>query len=215
MRRILAGGIVGVVLIVGCVAADAAPLRPIAIQFSNRAADVPGFWDDTIRSEFVEAMNRVATDVSSRWLHGLPVVISSDIRGNWRLIVVDGRLSYGGIAVAGYHNRDARGPFAIFTLNAAGDSVAQIFLDGSHELSEMLVDPSANRFIAGWYAEVADPVVCCHYDLTLSNGAVEPVNDFVLPSWFIAHASGPYDFINSPYVQHPLEVGPDGFKQHR
>jgi hypothetical protein len=215
MQRILACGIAAVVLMAGCGVADAGPPRPIAIEFTNRAPDVTDLWNETIRSEFVEAMNMVAADVSSRWLHGRPVVVSSDIRSHWRLIVVDHRLSYNGVAVVGYHTRDSRGPYAIFTLSAAGDSAAQVFLDGSHELSEMLVDPSANRFIDGWYAEVADAVVCCHYDVTLSDGSVEPLNDFVLPHWFVARARGPYDFANSRYIQHPLQVGPDGFKQHR
>jgi hypothetical protein len=99
--------------------------------------------------------------------------------------------------VAGYHLHDAVGPYAMFTLTAAGNSVAQIFLDGSHELAELLVDASANRFINGWYAEVADPVVCCHYDIELSDGSVQPANDFVLPHWFVKAAAGPYDFIRS------------------
>ncbi len=73
----------------------------------------------------------------------------------------------------------------------------------------------ANRAINGWYAEVADAVVCCHYDVTLSDGGVAPLSDFVLPHWFVIESSGPFDFINSPYIQHPLEVGPDGFKQRR
>ena len=88
-----------------------------------------------------------------------------------------------------------------------------MFLDGSHELAEMLVDPSAARFINGWYAEVADPVVCCHYDATLSDGAVVPLSDFVLPHWFDPRSAGPYDFDDSQYVQRPLQLGPDGFAQ--
>jgi hypothetical protein len=197
-----------------CPAANAGPRRPIAIQFINRAPDTT-LWNATIRSEFVEAMNIVAANVSKQWLHERPVVIGSDLRSNWRLIVVSHRLTYGGESVAGYHLQDANGPYAIFTLAAAGNSLAQLFLDGSHELAELLVDPSANRFINSWHAEVADPVVCCHYDIQLSDGSVQPVNDFVLPHWFFTAAPGPCDFINSSYVQHPLEVGPDGFKQHR
>ncbi len=215
MQRIVVCGIAVMAIMTNCVTVNARPLRPVAVRFINHAADVPDLWDETIRSEFVEAMNIVAANVSNRWLHGRPVVVSSDIRSKWRLIVVDHRLSYNGEPAAGYHGRDRTGPYAIFSLSAANDSVAAVFLDGSHELSEMLVDPSANRFIKGWYAEVADPVVCCHYDITLSDGAVEPLNDFVLPHWFVEKAPGPYDFINSPYVQHPLEVGPDGFKQHQ
>jgi hypothetical protein len=190
-----------------------ATLKPISIQFVNKAADIPGFWDESVRSDFVEAMNIAAANVSSKWLGGRPVIVSSDIRSNWRLIVVDHPLNFDGTPATGFHDEDGTGPYAIFTLGSSG-SVAGIFLDASHELEEMLVDPSANRFINGWYAEVADPVVCCHYEVTLSDGTVQPLNDFVLPHWFDPREHGPYDFINSQYVTHALEPGPDGFRQH-
>jgi hypothetical protein len=209
----LACAIAAITIALNGVRVSARPLPPLAIRFINHA-NVPGLWYETTRSEFIEAMNIAAANVSSRWLHGRKVLVGSDLRSKWRLIVVAHPLSYDGQPAAGFHWHDAMGPYAVLTLRTAA-SQAQLFLDGSHELSEMLVDPSARRFINGWYAEIADAVVCCHYDAELSDGAVEPLNDFVLPHWFVRKAMGPYDFINSPYVQHPLEVGPDGFKQHR
>ena len=214
-RSLLVCGIATIAVLAKSIVANAAEPRPVAIQFINHAPDVVGLWDETIRSEFIEAMNIVADNVSSRWLHSRPVIVSSDIRSRWRLILVNHRLTFNGQPAAGYHWRDGTGPYAILALNRASDSVAQVFLDGSHELAEMLVDPWANRAINGWYAEVADAVVCCHYDVTLSDGGVAPLSDFVLPHWFVIESSGPFDFINSPYIQHPLEVGPDGFKQRR
>jgi hypothetical protein len=75
-------------VLIACPSANAGLSRPVAIKFINRAADVPGLWDETIRAEFVEAMNVVAANVSKNWLGRRSVVINSDVRSNWRLIVV-------------------------------------------------------------------------------------------------------------------------------
>jgi hypothetical protein len=191
--------------------ANPSPARILSIQFINRAQDIPGIWDEKIRSQFIEAMTIAANNVTTYWRKGRPVIISSDIRSRWRLIVVDHPLSYGGIPAAGFHAYDGLGPYAIFTL--ADQGVAAPFMLGSHELGEMLADPNINRFLSGWFVEIADPAVCCHYDVTLSDGSTQPLSDFVLPSWFFPHRAGPYDFIDSPYIQQPLETGPGGFKQ--
>jgi len=194
------------------VGANAKPRSSLlTIQFVNQAADVPGVWDATVRSEFIEAMNIAANNVSKYWLKGRPIIIGSDLRSRWRLIVVDHPLSYAGMPAEGFHASDGTGPFAIFTL--AGEGVGAPFMLGSHEVGEMLADPNINRFINGWFAEIADPAVCCHYDVTLSDGSTQPLSDFVLPNWFFPHRAGPYDFIDSSYIQRPLQTGPGGFKQ--
>jgi hypothetical protein len=36
--------------LIACPSANAGSPRPIAIQFINRAADVPGLWDETVRA---------------------------------------------------------------------------------------------------------------------------------------------------------------------
>src|SRR5208337_1599938 len=68
---------------------------PITINFINQAADVSGIWDDAIRSDFVEAMNVAANDVSTYWRSGRPVIFGSDLKSGTRLIVVDGPLYFG------------------------------------------------------------------------------------------------------------------------
>lgn len=185
----------------------------IPIKFINQAADMSGIWDDSIRSEFVEAMNVAANDVSTYWRNGRQVIIGSDLKAGTRLIVVDHPIYFGSTRVGGYHYTDRAGAFAIFdlTIAASQEGADGPFLFGSHELEEMLADPSARRFIAGHFAEIADPVVCCHYDVTLSDGNVVPLSDFVLPSWFNRRAGGPFDFVNSSFVTSPFEYGPGGF----
>jgi hypothetical protein len=202
-------------LLVLCANAVAGPIsrKAITIQFVNEAADVPGVWDPSIRSDFVEAMNTAANDVSANWRGNAPVVISSDLKSPRRLIVVDHPISFGGASAGGFHYYDATGPYAIFDLSQAiqQEGAAGPFLFGSHEIAEMLADPYSNRTMNRWLVEIADPVVCCHYDLTLSDGNVVPVSDFVLPAWFKRKNRGPYDFINSLFIQEPFQFGPDGY----
>ncbi len=186
---------------------------PITINFINQAADVGGVWDGAIRSDFGEAKNVAANDVSTYWRNGRSVLVGSDLKSGIRLIVVDHPIYFGKTQVGGYHDVDGAGPFAIFDLTTAvqQDGTNGPFLFGSHELDEMLADPGANRFIHKEFAEIVDPVVCCHYDLTLSDGNVVAVNDFVLPTWFTPRATGPFDFIDSPFIQAPFQDGPGGY----
>jgi hypothetical protein len=186
---------------------------PLTIKFVNEAADIDGIWTPAIRSDFVQAMTVAANDVSASWRARRPVIVGSDLRSATRLIVVDHPIYYGRTQVGGYHAVDRTGPFAIFdiTVAAQDEGAAGPFLFGSHELDEMIADPGANRVSHRYLVEIADPVVCCHYDLTLADGNVVPVNDFVLPSWFTPRAAGPFDFVDSPYVQAPFQFGPDGF----
>jgi len=195
------------------VAAGKASRIPITVNFINQAADISGIWDDTVRSDFVEAMNVAANDVGAYWRNGRKVIVGSDLKNGMRLIVVDHPIYFDKARVGGYHDVDGAGAFAIFDLTMAAqqEGAAGPFLFGSHELDEMLADPGANRFMHGHFTEIVDPVVCCHYDVTLSDGDVVPVNDFVLRSWFTPHATGPFDFINSPFVQAPFQYGPDGY----
>jgi hypothetical protein len=194
-------------------ASPKASRTPITINFINQAADVDGVWNDAIRSDFVEAMNVAANDVSTYWRNGRRVLVGSDLKSGIRLIVVDGPLYFGKAQVGGYHWHDRTGSYAIFDLNMAvqQDGTNGPFLFGSHELDEMLADPGANRFIHQEFAEIVDPVVCCHYDLALSDGNVVAVNDFVLPTWFTPRATGPFDFSDSPFIQAPFQDGPGGF----
>ena len=121
---------------------------PLTVNFVNEAADVTGIWDDAIRSDFVEAMNVAANDVSGYWKNGRPIILGSDLRSGTRLIVVDHPIYFDKTQVGGYHDVDGAGPFAIFDLTIAAqeEGADGPFLFGSHELDEMLADPGANRF---------------------------------------------------------------------
>ena len=161
-------------------------------------------------------MNIAANEVSKEWRKGTGVTVASDIKGGMRLYVVDHPIFFARRPAGGYHYFDAKGPYAIFDLSMAagpGKNVDGSFLFGSHEVDEMLADPSARGILNGYYMEIADPAVCCHYDATLSDGAVRPLSDFVLRAWFQPRAAGQFDFINSPFIQRPFQKGPGGTAQ--
>lgn len=195
------------------IAGGKASRTPLTVRFINEAADVTDIWDAAIRSDFVQAMNVAANDVSASWRNGRPILVGSDLKSRTRLIVVDQPIYLGGTQVGGYHRVDRTGAFAIFDLTTATqqEGAAGPFLFGSHELDEMLADPGARRFAHGYFVEIADPAVCCHYDLTLADASVVPLSDFVLPAWFKPRATGPFDFINSPFIQAPFQYGPGGY----
>jgi hypothetical protein len=187
---------------------------PLTIELVNRAADIPGVWDATIRARAAEALTRNANDVSRYWLHGRPAKVEIGKPAWLRLIAVNRRLDYGGIAASGYHDRDAKGPYGIVNIGAAHGKVAMVYLLLSHELAEAMVNPNDDRALNGYDLEIVDPAVCCSYEISLSDGSHVRLNTFVLPQWFTG-GPGPYSYPPSDYIDAPLKNGPGGFKTRR
>jgi hypothetical protein len=116
----------------------------------------------------------------------------------------------------GYHWTAHGAPIArVFVASAieARDSWEKMF---SHELFEMLIDPHVSW--AAWdgsrkirLVEVCDPVEGLDYAFHRrdSLGRTVQVSDFVLPSWFKAGSTPPYDFTR--HVHHPGQLLADGF----
>lgn len=73
----------------------------------------------------------------------------------------------------------------------------------SHEIFEMLVDPTTMRLFDGWSLEVCDPVA---EDLALTVHGVT-LADFVSPAWFQQHSRGPWDFDRALTRPGDLEMG--------
>jgi hypothetical protein len=107
---------------------------------------------------------------------------------------------------AGVHADDQ----GLVSARAVSDDQLSITL--SHELLEMLVDPTGTRKIQAadldpystgqqvyYLVEVCDPVVVYSYDV---DGV--PVSDFVLPSFYEPNAIGPVDFAG--FLSRPLIV---------
>jgi hypothetical protein len=60
----------------------------------------------------------------------------------------------------------------------------------SHELLEMLKDPSSLATRGGYPFEICDPVETAGYDI---RGVT--VSDFVTPSWFTRRGAGRWDYL--------------------
>lgn len=184
--------------------------EPLTVELVNQAGNLPGVWDAKIRARAVEALTRNANDVSRYWMGGKPVRVEIGRAAAFRLIAVNRRLDYAGIAASGYHDRDETGPYGIVNIGAAHGKVAMVYLLLSHELAEALVNPDDDRALNGYALEIVDPAVCCSYEIGLSDGSRVRLNTFVLPHWFTGGA-GPYSYPRSKYLDAPLRAGPGGF----
>lgn len=112
----------------------------------------------------------------------------------------------------GYHTveSDANGNEQIVGYVSGGTGYTAWPITSSHELLEMLADPSPIACQAGVALEVCDPVENSSYNKATPSGASIPVSDFVFPSWFKL-MTGPqtkFDYLDlSPG---PLQLGSDG-----
>jgi len=134
--------------------------------------------------------------------------------GYWPIIIMDDIQEPG---AAGVHEDDANGqPFALVT---ASDRLDVWSLTTSHEMIEMLVDPSGNRLVAGdspkedqgrvqFLVEACDPSEDAQFAYTV-NGIL--VSDFYSPHFFdpVATPSVHYSFTGA--IQEPRQVLPGGY----
>jgi hypothetical protein len=107
----------------------------------------------------------------------------------------------------GYHNLDPRGrPYAhVYAAPAMThgsdwtSGTDAISATASHEVLEMLVDPTAMDFSFNggrtlWAREVSDPVQEDLYSIR-ARGSTVAVSDFVLPAFFNPFSTGPFDHL--------------------
>jgi hypothetical protein len=97
-------------------------------------------------------------------------------------------------------------------------SVASVL---SHEVCEMFGDRFANFWADGpaltqgseYALELCDPVEGDSYDITLSDGTIVSVSNFVFPSWFNAQATVPqnmpFDYLKK--LSSPFTMTPGGY----
>jgi hypothetical protein len=90
-------------------------------------------------------------------------------------------------------------------LTSTGEVMGSVFpvrgaawtMSASHELLEMLEDPSGGATRNDYAFEVCDPVENAGYDL---RGVL--VSDFVTPGWFSGHGGGPWDYVSVLHRPH-------------
>jgi hypothetical protein len=142
-----------------------------------------------VQAWIVAQQGQITQDLQPAW--GVSATIDL-LPGGWPVYLL-GVTDYPG--ALGYHDVDTAGkPYAkVFVQTAAANQTAWQIV-ASHEVLEMLVNPGAASQVTGpdgceWYREVCDPVE----DITYARSGVV-LADFVLPSWFEAHGTAPFDF---------------------
>ena len=102
------------------------------------------------------------------------------------------------------------------TTQQYGVSLSEVI---THELFEMAVDPFTNDavkvsryYYPFWLQETADPVESSRNDYFRQTpaGLSVLISDFVLPKWFRAGSSGPWDFTR--HTTAPLQILPGGYQ---
>jgi hypothetical protein len=159
---------------------------------------------------------QIARDLAPAWsLAAVPVTVGG--RGN-KIHFFD---SAHQATDFGWHVVDGQGlpyshVFADASIAAGSDWITgpdSLSLTASHEVLEMLIDPSANGYSFDgrqrlWAQEVCDPVQARAYGINASGMRV-PVSDFVLPSYFNRNAAAPYDQLG--VLTKPFSVDKGGY----
>ena len=128
-----------------------------------------------------------------------------------------------------YHDVDGTGVPVAFDAITLSDSLTgpgnSLSVAVSHECLEAGGDPACNRWRdnlqgAEFVEEECDAVESETYPITLDNGAMVYVSNFVLPAFFTPNAPGPYDYMNlvSPSTNGPslpFQTAPGGYQDTR
>lgn len=124
-----------------------------------------------------------------------------------------------------YHDRNSQGAPDCFDAITLSDTIMgpgnSLLVALSHEVAETIADEGTNLVATGddgkgYAREACDPVEQQSYEITLSDGTVGHVSNFVLRSYFVPGHPGPYDFMTSRGMfgaqapPGPLQVAPGG-----
>lgn len=153
---------------------------------------------------------QVQRDLGPKWDLQAAVSAFQSLRdvpqGTWPVAVTNRE----GLPVDGFHFVMNGLPFGV-----VGNS-EKLSVVLSHEISEMLVDPSGSRTIAGpslagddtvqYFVEVCD---VCEYETYAIDGI--EVSDFVLPGYYDMNRSRPHGYSFTGSVSEPRQVLPGGY----
>jgi hypothetical protein len=168
--------------------------------------------------DLVDALQIQADQVAAVWGTPANIVLDDAVRPRcWGLLLLDDADQAGAL---GYHQVTPdglpQGKAFLRTSTQDNDDPATVI---SHELCEMLADPDTNTFKL-WMKgstpymavlEVCDAVERDYYNVTLGNGHIVPLSNFVLPSWFESFSppGTKLDFLG--LCKTPFEIRPGGY----
>ena len=104
-----------------------------------------------------------------------------------------------------YHDINGKGvPFALCAVTTCGSLFGPngVSVDASHEILETAGDEGANQFANDNHGllhavEMCDAVEVQTYGKKATDGTVVQVSNWLLRSWFIPGAAGPYEYMTS------------------
>lgn len=205
---IVAGAIAALTLSAGAAAAAPAQAAPRTVSMINGAG--PNDWaasQTQIRS-FEPGVLEDANSYLISWWGGRTVRFanmggwtrSREHRLGWRMFLTRHGLGDG---VLGFHSVDAYGPYAVVSVTAARQWATPVSWAVSHELNEMMVNPSANAATGdGFFFEVVDPVEDVY---SVAKGVA--VADFATPNWYTWDSGGPWDAASVLTSDHSTTLG--------
>ena len=115
-----------------------------------------------------------------------------------------------------YHDIHGKGvPYSLCAVKTCGSLLGPdgVSVDASHEILETAGDEGANQFANDnkgllHAVEMCDAVEMQTYGKTCKDGTVVQVSNWLLRSWFIPRAGGPYDYMTAANL--PGAVSPPG-----
>jgi hypothetical protein len=137
-------------------------------------------------------------------------------QGTWTLMFVDDVDSDEHAKFLGLHHLEGGHPFAKVFVNSVLESGDKVSVTASHELAEMLVDPSINLWTVGpkgkMYAyEVCDAVEEDRFEVNRI-----PMSNFVYPAYFdLFRKRGSVQFDHMDKIDRPFQILPLGYASVR
>lgn len=185
----------------------------------------PTVLPDTDAANIVEALNLQNNDVVAAW---------GAAKQATHVLVANAAAAPAGAVLAYFlYNADVAGALGYHDVDPQGNPYIRVFVEtilsnggttltgslsvsvvAGHEADEEDVDPSCTATATAangdvWALEVGDPVESSSYNVTLADGSVIAVSDFVYPSFFDPQANAPFD--QTGVVSAPFTLAQGGY----
>jgi hypothetical protein len=180
----------------------------VLIDDTNGATTQDGstLSSDVLKHMAEAVQNQVNQEFAAEW--GAQATIRVGANAN---DIQPGEWAYGFVAslpdaptASAYHDINGKGvPFSLCAVTTCGSLLGPtgVSVDASHEILETAGDEGANQFAndnSGLLhaVEMCDAVEIQTYGKTCKDGTVVQVSNWLLRSWFIPGAGGPYDYMS-------------------
>lgn len=186
------------------------------LRIVNQSVQIPPpGWARTVD----EALHHQLHDVAAAWSEYVWKITEALHSQAFSIRLVDDLPEAPG-ALA-YHDNDADGPFirvGLNTIQHAGggwyDGPLSIPSVISHEVCELVGDPTANRWTndaqgVNWATELCDAVESDWYSVTTADGTDVSLSNFLLPAYFNPFGAGKLDFMG--VLRTPFEIRSNGY----